>query len=481
MKPISVAQGLGWERFAACLLLLTSAFSFVGQAQTGCESTAESMQQIRTQLAQSPKTEDLEDALQQLKYITNTGCPNDGDAWYLRAKVEERLKRPTNERDYSLNKARQYRSAALSSGLDPFGGSASTAVSGQPASVPNNTTPPTIRIISPPLTRGVGFRITDKITIVGEASAATGIREVRVQNQPARLSGNGRFEIELALKPEENQITVQATDNAGLQASQSFTLRRETGTNPTPPPAPLNPGGTYYALLLAVQDYADPSVQKLENPIADAKRLQAVLTSAYSFEAKNVWLLENPRRQTIIEKLDELARNLRPEDHLLIFYAGHGHWDEKLKQGFWLPSDAQSPNRSRANWIPNGTLRDYLRGIPTRHTLLISDACFSGGIFVSRDAFGPTPAATEALLELPSRTALTSGAMTTVPDQSVFIKYLLQRLSENKAPALSATALFNQIREPVINNSPNRQTPRYGVVQEANDEGGDFFFIRIKP
>jgi hypothetical protein len=84
---------------------------------------------------------------------------------------------------------------------------------------------------------------------------------------------------------------------------------------------------------------------------------------------------------------------------------------------------------------------------------------------------------------LPSRTAMTSGALTTVPDRSVFVEYLLRRLRDNTEERLPALELFSRLRLPVINNSPaqkdgSRPTPRYGTIHEVGDEGGDFIFVR---
>jgi hypothetical protein len=137
----------------------------------------------------------------------------------------------------------------------------------------------------------------------------------------------------------------------------------------------------------------------------------------------------------------------------------------------------------RADWISNSDLRDAIRGIKARHILLISDACFAGGIFLAREAFGPVSSAVAELDNLPSRTAMTSGALTTVPDRSVFVEYLIKRLGDNTEDRLPALELFNKIRLPVINNSPaqrdgSRPTPRYGTIFEVGDGGGDFIFVR---
>lgn len=68
--------------------------------------------------------------------------------------------------------------------------------------------------------------------------------------------------------------------------------------------------------------------------------------------------------------------------------------------------------------------------------------------------------------------------MKTVPDKSVFIEYLLKRLRENADRYIDAQSLFAKRLEVllVINNSPVHQTPLYGTIQEAGDEGGDFVF-----
>ncbi|MEM9859561.1 MAG: caspase family protein [Bacteroidota bacterium] len=231
----------------------------------------------------------------------------------------------------------------------------------------------------------------------------------------------------------------------------------------------------YYALVIAVEDYQDENIQDLDNPLADAEGLASVLNTSYTFEKSDIRLLRNPNRAEIIEAFDKLAQDIEERDNLFIFYAGHGIWDERLKQGFWLPSDARLD--SKAQWLSNSTLRDYISGIKSKHTLLVTDACFSGSIFKERAVFANSRAILE-MYKLPSRKAMTSGALKTVPDKSVFIKYLNKNLANNQAPLLSAEQLFQSFKVAVINNSPNGQVPQYGPIGQAGDEGGDFIFLR---
>jgi ABC-type uncharacterized transport system substrate-binding protein len=118
-----------------------------------------------------------------------------------------------------------------------------------------------------------------------------------------------------------------------------------------------------------------------------------------------------------------------------------------------------------------------MQGIPAKHTLLITDACFGGGIFKSRDAFAKASVAINQLYELPSRKAMTSGALKEVPDKSVFIEYLVKRLQNNTTKYLSSEQLFASFKIAVINNSSNGQVPQFGEIKETGDEGGDFIFI----
>jgi hypothetical protein len=159
----------------------------------------------------------------------------------------------------------------------------------------------------------------------------------------------------------------------------------------------------------------------------------------------------------------------------LIFYAGHGYWDEKIKQGYWWPRDANSSDPS--NWLSNSDLREQLRGITSAHTLLVSDACFSGGLFRTRDPnLKQASIDYQMLYKMPSRRAITSGTLTAVPDNSVFVEYFLKRLGQNEEQFLPAQQLFNNLRLAVINNSAT--VPQEGVIADTGDEGGDFIFLK---
>lgn len=234
--------------------------------------------------------------------------------------------------------------------------------------------------------------------------------------------------------------------------------------------------GKYYALLIGVDKYYDDNINDLDQPIKDATELYSILSNNYTFNKSNIIQISNPTKKELIKELDDLASKCTKYDNLLIFYAGHGYWDESFEQGYWLPSDAEKD--MRGTWISNAIIRDYMKGIPSRHSLLITDACFGGGIFKTRSAFRTNKLAVQELYKTPSKKAMTSGTLKEVPDKSIFIKYLCQELLKNEEIYLSSEDLFYRFKTTVINNSPNNQIPQFGEIQNTGDEGGDFIFIK---
>jgi len=323
----------------------------------------------------------------------------------------------------------------------------------------------------------------EQITIEGKAIDNSAIYEVVVNGRDALLMDDGSFKCKTLLKEGTNLITIRAMDVHQNVTELNFKVFRKktpsqtvasTDTEDLDLVIPKKRIGKYVALIIAVNEYADEQINNLNEPVNDAMELGQVLMNGYNFEEKNIFFLKNPTRTKIIDAFDYLDKSLSKDDNLLVFYAGHGYWDQEAKRGYWFPSDAKAS--SSANWIRNTTIRDYIGSLKTKHTLLIADACFSGGIFKTRKAFRNAPDAINKLYELPSRKAMTSGNLKEVPDQSVFLDFLVKRLKENTRDYLSAEELFGSFKTAVMNNSPN--TPQFGDIKGCGDEGGDFIFIR---
>ena len=331
--------------------------------------------------------------------------------------------------------------------------------------------PPSISFVSPGLTEGEILHVKDReLTLLGEATDENGIKTLFINAQPISLAEDNMFAATISLEEGDNEISVIAMDNLGNYAEAKYRVHYK----PELAFRSIGRESIYYALLIGIDDYLDLSIDDLANPIADATKLRETLISNYSFEPENIKFIKNAKREDIILALDELANKITPEDNLLLFYAGHGWWDDKSDVGYWLPSDAKQTNK--AAWFRNSTLCDYLKEIDSKHTLVITDACFGGSKYSTRSAFSDGSIAINMLYELPSRKAMTSGTLTEVPDRSAFSKYLIDRLNENQEKYLSSEQLFSSFRIAVINNSD--VIPQYGEIRNVGDQGGDFIFIK---
>ncbi len=341
--------------------------------------------------------------------------------------------------------------------------------------------PPEIEITEPTVVER-GFKIVKakKITVKGKATDSDGIYEVLINGVDAYVSANGNFNAEVPLKFGDNELIVKASDIKGKSTTKKFYVKRESpvvvinNDNDDDDIVTTN-NGKYYALLIGVSDYGDTKIVDLEGlPNKDAEGLATILKTNYNFKYENVKVLINATRTSILNAFDDLRKKTTDKDNLLIFYAGHGVYEDDSEVGYWLPSDAEK--NYTANWIQNSVVVSSIKRIKAKHTLLISDACFSGSIFKTRSLTSDAPKAYQKLYELPSRRAITSGTLKTVPNKSIFYKYLTDRLKNNNSKYMSALELFTNIKIPVANNSPN--VPQYGVIHGIGDEGGDFIFIK---
>ena len=336
-----------------------------------------------------------------------------------------------------------------------------------------DTAPPLIKIISPILEEDKIKTENPEITVIGKITdSESGINRIFINSKKFELSEDGLFAQDILLKKGKNKISVIAIDNEDNYSRRSILVDYLPKSDLII--SQLQVEGQYYALLIGIDNYEDPNLMDLDNPSRDAKSLHDVLISDYYFDEENVKLIKNAKRADITNALDEMAEKLTRRDNLLIFYAGHGWWDEKANIGYWLPYDARISRK--AEWFRNSTLCDYLREINSKHTLLITDACFGGAIFKTRSVSMEAPKAIQMLYDLPSRKAMTSGTMTRVPDRSAFAKYLIERLSTNEDKYIASEQLFSSFRIAVINNSD--VIPQYGEIRNVGDEGGDFIFIK---
>ncbi|MEM1123707.1 MAG: caspase family protein [Bacteroidota bacterium] len=179
-----------------------------------------------------------------------------------------------------------------------------------------------------------------------------------------------------------------------------------TGQSPT-----VHPIGDYYLFVIAVDDYHKSPNQStfptLNNPVLDASRVVDVLTNRYTFHKPNVGI-ELPARYAnqaipIVEydtlktkclynknatfanirnHLKLLKNKVKPDDCVLIYFAGHGVEENEI--GFIVPFDGAEDNPQ--SWMSIGYLTSffgkYEKNKIGRHLLLVLDSCYSGIAFL---------------------------------------------------------------------------------------------------
>lgn len=232
---------------------------------------------------------------------------------------------------------------------------------------------------------------------------------------------------------------------------------------------------TYHALVIGIDQYK--KITKLKTAISDAQTVSSVLKGDYGF---NVKTLLNPTRAEVISAISEYRKQLTAKDGLLIYYAGHGWLDKEADEGYWLPVDATEDNE--ANWISTSSnITASLRAMEARHVLVVADSCYSGKLTRGLNIAPKSPSQISRLQEKKARKVIASGGLEPVADSngkekhSVFASAFLKALRENNQ-AMTSTDLFSTVRTSVMRNAD--QTPEFGVIHKAGDDGGDFVFVK---
>ena len=330
--------------------------------------------------------------------------------------------------------------------------------------------PPELKITEP-LTGSdrVVYAEDGSIVIKGYVKDISGVKEVLINGKAAYFQDNGLFWGRVPVNAGYSKIVVEAEDMKGHRGRKALDI--EVTDNALK--GIKGPAGKNIAILLAAQNYSDNNIPSLEDPISDAIKLRKILLADYDFTSSSVSNLFNPSLVDIKRELMVLSNSIKPEDNLIIFYAGHGIWDEKQKEGYWLLTDAVGSDQR--SWLKNTDLLKLISNLPARNILLITDACFSGSVFKSRGTEG-----TEGSI-LPNRNvtrvAITSGNDTPVPDKSVFMRHFVRALKENRQKKITAQKIFvNHVIDAVMTES--RTEPRYGTLEMAGHLGGDFIFTK---
>ena len=178
------------------------------------------------------------------------------------------------------------------------------------------------------------------------------------------------IERQIVLKDGMNTIRVVAVNSDGTRTEESRAISKQVDVV-----AQLAVESRKdYALIFGTDEYDEWN--DLTNPVFDATTIAEELETMYGFEVE---LVLNPTLQTIQEKIYSLyEKSYMENDQVLIFYAGHGQFNDLTKQGFLVPKDGKLNDPIGSSYYSYANLRDMVDGIPAEHVMLILDACFGG-------------------------------------------------------------------------------------------------------
>ena len=208
---------------------------------------------------------------------------------------------------------------------------------------------------------------------------------------------------------------------------------------------------------------------------------------------------EHATRAAMFDLVLNLRRELRRDDSLVLFFAGHGHSETHLvdngptvRKGYLLPVDADQRSHTwvdLASWLPD------VAGLPARHILVILDSCYSG-VALDRDVrfrgIGVAPAPEGRSLRMrSSRRVLTSaqdnetaGDSGPVPGHSLFAGCLLGAVlggmfEQTGKSTASYLSLSSYVQDEVRAYAREEQNPDIGTLE--GDDHGELFLPLAKP
>jgi uncharacterized caspase-like protein len=132
-------------------------------------------------------------------------------------------------------------------------------------------------------------------------------------------------------------------------------------------------------------------VSKLFHAEQDAKAIVAVLEEQH-FEDIVPLVGSLARRETIVAALAKLVQEAKPQDTVLIYFAGHGvkaKWAERgsKSHSYWLSYDATLASLE-VKGLRLEHVMDYVDDIPAGKKIVILDHCHSGTVELPKTVAG---------------------------------------------------------------------------------------------
>ncbi len=249
---------------------------------------------------------------------------------------------------------------------------------------------------------------------------------------------------------------------------------------PEPEEREVVPPGRNVITVIGIDGY--DHWRKLNNAVNDAQGIRNLFVQTFGFIEPVLPLYDGQATKGAITALveDQLRDKLKPDDALILFFAGHGHTRvdklhyEEIETGYIVPVEAQ-----RKQWSDYINMTDWLRAIstlPARHIMVILDSCHSG--FALGEAMeihrGDPPRYERDLVSRRSRKVFTSARRDqlaldggSIANHSLFTGTLIAVLNSGEADIdgdgiITGTELGLSVQQRVGQHSRSKQTPDFG-------------------
>jgi len=142
-----------------------------------------------------------------------------------------------------------------------------------------------------------------------------------------------------------------------------------------------------WAIVISISRLKDGSINLHDTPTAiyDADAIVELLVNNCDFPRDNIFTIskENATKENILKLIDEVCKNAKEKDRLLIFYAGHGYSTEieKQEEGYIIPYDAKGKKGKptlESVIAFNQLSTDVVKKTKSNQILFLIDCCFSG-------------------------------------------------------------------------------------------------------
>lgn len=229
----------------------------------------------------------------------------------------------------------------------------------------------TLRITMRLSDRGLGVGAVD--TFVNDRNAG--------RSQPAGVVAGASVDhtVEAPLDPGANSIQLRVYDSANavfLETPEILVLA---------PADPAQQQGRLFVLAIGIDKYAQPGAD-LKLAVADARTFAETVQVAAAgvFRGIEVTTLydQQATRAAILERLEQLATRVRPQDTFLLYIAAHGI-RSPVNDKFLLVThdvDRRTAQTLDATALSELQLVPALARIPARNGFLFMDTCYSGQI-----------------------------------------------------------------------------------------------------